>query len=116
MIRFQQVASFAIVAAVVSCAPLHAQDKSLVEKGAKLYVAQKCALCHSFEGKGNAKGALDGVGSKLKPEEIREWLVHPAEMTAKTKAARKPAMKAYASLNKEDLDALVAYVQSLKKK
>ena len=36
-------------------------------------------------------------------------------MTAKIKADRKPAMKAYASLPKEDLDALVAYLASLKK-
>jgi hypothetical protein len=36
-------------------------------------------------------------------------------MTAKTKATRKPEMKSY-NLPKEDLDALVAYLSSLKKK
>jgi cbb3-type cytochrome oxidase cytochrome c subunit len=35
-------------------------------------------------------------------------------MAAKTKAERKPPMKAYATLPKEELDALVAYLQSLK--
>jgi hypothetical protein len=35
-------------------------------------------------------------------------------MTAKTKSERKPAMKAY-TLPKDDLDALVAYLSSLKK-
>ena len=35
-------------------------------------------------------------------------------MTAKTKATRKPDMKSY-TLSKEDLDALIAYLQSLKK-
>lgn len=35
-------------------------------------------------------------------------------MTKKAKAERKPVMKAY-SLPKEDVDALVAYMQSLKK-
>jgi hypothetical protein len=35
-------------------------------------------------------------------------------MTAKTKAPRKPFMKSYPALDKGDLDALVAYMQSLK--
>lgn len=91
----------------------YAQDK--VEKGAKIYTEQKCNLCHSIAGKGNAKGSLDGVGSKLKEAEIREWIVDPKGMTAKTKAERKPFMKAYPGLAKEDVDALVAYMMSLKK-
>lgn len=41
---------------------------------------------------------------------------HTAEMTAAAKATRKPAMKAYANLPKADLDALVAYLASLKGK
>jgi hypothetical protein len=36
-------------------------------------------------------------------------------MTKKTKAERKPVMKSYEKLPKEDIDALVAYMQSLKK-
>jgi hypothetical protein len=36
-------------------------------------------------------------------------------MTAKTKAARKPVMKSYAHLSKDDVDGLVAYLQTLKK-
>ncbi len=92
-----------------------AQDK--VAKGAQVYADQKCSLCHSVAGKGNAKGSLDEIGSKLKEAEIREWLTDPAGMATKTKATRKPAMPAkYASLPKDDLDALVAYLASLKKK
>lgn len=34
----------------------------------------------------------------------------------KTRAERKPAMRAYPKLSKEDLDALVAFMSSLKKK
>jgi mono/diheme cytochrome c family protein len=92
-----------------------AQDAK-VERGKKVYADQKCSMCHSIEGKGNAKGALDGVGSKLSADEIKQWIVDPKTMTEKTKAARKPPMKAYATLPAEDLDALVAYMQSLKKK
>ena len=84
------------------------------ERGMKVYADQKCSLCHAVAGKGNAKGALDAVGSKLTADEIRKWIVSPAEMTKVAKAERKPPMKAYASLSKEDLDALVAYMLSLK--
>ena len=107
-----------IVSAVVLAAfaaPAAAQDAAA--KGAKVFADQKCSLCHAIAGKGNAKGALDDVGSKLKAEEIREWILEPVAMTAKAKAERKPAMQAkYKTLPKEDLDALVTYLASLKKK
>lgn len=83
-------------------------------KGEKVYADQKCSLCHSIAGKGNAKGPLDGVGSKLSADEIRAWIVDAKAMTAKTKAPRKPEMKQY-TLPKDDVDALVAYLSSLKK-
>lgn len=92
-----------------------AQDKALIERGTKVYVDQKCSVCHAIGGKGNAKGPLDSVGLRLSADEVREWMIHPAEMTKKTKAERKPLMPAYPKLNKEDLDALVAYMLSLKK-
>ena len=85
-------------------------------KGAKVYADQKCSICHSIAGKGNAKGPLDEVGSKLSTADIHEWIVDPAAAATKHKATRKPAMPAkYASLPKDDLDALVAYLASLKK-
>lgn len=96
---------------LLSSSPAAAQD---VAKGAAVYAAQKCSICHAINGKGNAKGALDNVGATLSADEIRQWIVAAPEMTAKTKAARKPAMKAY-TLDKADLDALVAYLQTLKK-
>lgn len=83
-------------------------------KGEQIYVAQKCSLCHSIAGKGNPKGSLDNVGAKLTPDEIRQWIVDAKAMTAKTKAPRKPEMRTY-TLPKEEVDALVAYMSSLKK-
>lgn len=101
--------AFLSVASVVSVA---AQDQ--VAKGAKVYAEQKCSMCHSIAGKGNAKGLLDAVGSKLSGDDIRAWIVDAAGMTEKTKAARKPLMRNY-TLSKEDVDALVAYLSTLKK-
>jgi len=88
-----------------------AQD---TKKGEQLFADQKCTLCHSVGDKGNKKGALDGVAAKLKATEIREWITDAKGMTVKTKTTRKPDMKAY-SLPKEDVDALVAYLETLKK-
>lgn len=102
---------FAAVVVLGVASQVSAQDKA---KGEAVYAAQKCSLCHSVAGKGNAKGVLDDAGNKLKADEIRTWIVDPKTMTAKSGATRKPDMKAY-NLPKEDLDNLVAYVASLKK-
>ena len=56
------------------------------------------------------------MGSRLGADEIRAWMTTPKEMTEKTKATRKPPMKAYPNLSKENVDALVAYLQTQKKK
>ena len=105
--------SVMVLGVVASANPVYAQTH---ERGAKVYAEAKCSMCHSIAGKGNAKGSLDAVGSKLKADEIRQWIVDPTTMREKTKAERKPNMKAYASLPKEDIDALVAYLQTLKGK
>jgi mono/diheme cytochrome c family protein len=84
--------------------------------GEKLYAEQKCMMCHAINGKGNVKGPLDGVGSRLTADEVRQWITDPKAMTAKTKATRKPPMPAYPKLSKEQVEHVVAYMLSLKKK
>jgi mono/diheme cytochrome c family protein len=88
-----------------------AQDAA---RGEKVYVEQKCSVCHSVAGKGNQKGPLDSVGAKLSADDIRAWIVDAKGMTAKTKSTRKPDMRTY-SLPKEDVDGLVAYLSAMKK-
>lgn len=92
-----------------------AQAQGTASAGEKVYADQKCSLCHSVGDKGNKKGPLDDVGTKLSEADLRAWITDAKGMTVKTKAARKPEMKAYA-LPKGDVDALVAYLQTLKKK
>jgi mono/diheme cytochrome c family protein len=82
--------------------------------GAQVYAAQKCGMCHSVAGKGNPKGPLDDVGRRLTADDIRLWLTSPKEMAEKSKSVRKPPMKSFASLKSDDLDSLVAYLQTLK--
>ena len=87
-----------------------------VEHGKQVYTDTKCAVCHSIGSQGNKKGPLDDVGSKLSTADIRAWIMAAPEMATKTKADRKPPMKAYTDMPKEDLDDLVAFLQTLKKK
>ncbi len=95
-----------------------AQDAAQIEKGKGLFasVSPKCSMCHSIAGQGNAKNPLDGVGSKLSADDIKAWIRTPKEMAAKAKSEAKPPMSAYTTekLSDADLDALVAYLLSLK--
>lgn len=109
-----------MVRAVLFCAfgvlTLGAGDAAAAtpEEGARVFGVQKCSMCHSVAGKGNAKGALDDVGRRLTADDIRQWLTSPKEMAAKHQAERKPPMKSFATLPKDDIDALVAYLVTLK--
>ena len=87
----------------------------LVTAGLKVYEQQKCATCHQIAKRGNSRFPLDGVGSKLTPEQLRRWMTDTAEMEAalpRLPAIRMSEMKF--RLNARELDALVAYLASLK--
>jgi mono/diheme cytochrome c family protein len=74
-----------------------------VARGRAVYVAQRCRVCHSINGEGNARSPLDGVSSRLTEKEIRLWIVAPQEMNPAV------AKRGY-QLSEEDLNALVAYL------
>jgi mono/diheme cytochrome c family protein len=106
---------FAVITAMFClavAAAASAQDAAAA-RGQQLFSDQKCTLCHSIGDKGNKKGPLDGVARKLPADDIRSWISDAKGMIARTKPTRKPDMKAY-SLPKEDVDALVAYLMTLK--
>jgi len=104
--------ALAIAFTLAGATPASAQDAA---RGAEVYAAQKCSLCHAIAGKGKAANPLDGVGAKLSADDIKQWITHPKEMTAKAKSTKKPPMPAkYGSLPAADLDALVGYLASLK--
>ncbi len=93
----------ALIGAAIGLLPDGTEDH-----GKEVYAMQKCALCHSISGAGGKRLALDGVGSKLKPEDIRKWIRTPKEMKADS------TMKAYPNLPEKDLRDLVAYLMTLK--
>ena len=101
--------AFAAVVLCLSATFASAQD---VARGRQEFVDSKCQVCHLVGSEGNKKGpVLDGVGAKLTADEI----INAPEMAAKAKIDRKPPMKAYTDFPKDKVDALVAYLSSLKK-
>lgn len=83
-------------------------DPAKIERGVKVYAAQRCASCHSIDGQGNQRYPLDGVGSRLDRDAIRMWIVEPQKITP---GVRK---RGFTQLAADDLDALVTYILSLK--
>jgi len=103
-----------IIVALVAGLPgaARAQD---AKHGEQVYAAQKCSVCHSIAGKGGKSSPLDGVGAKLSADDIRQWIVDPVVMAKKSNSTKKPVMpKRYDKLPAAEIDALVAYMQSLK--
>jgi len=113
--RLLPVPALAFAFVLAGPGPAAAQDAAAIKRGQEVYAAQKCSLCHAIAGKGKASSPLDGVGAKLSAEDIKQWIVNPTEMTAKTKSTKKPPIpNKYGSLPAADIDALVAYLHSLK--
>ena len=84
--------------------------------GKKTFEDTKCVKCHGDDGKGDKDGKLSLVTgtAKLTAVDIRKWITSPAEMTAKLPRKPKEAMKKF-DMTDAQVDALVAFVQSLKK-
>jgi mono/diheme cytochrome c family protein len=111
--RFLIMTTLVIAVGFATAMPAAGQDA--VKKGQTVYTAQKCQVCHLIAGKGSKANPLDGVGGKLSADEIKQWITHPVEAAAKAKSTKKPPMPAkYGTLPAADIDALVAYMQSLK--
>lgn len=114
VVRVLTIGAVFLVSAATPALARDGQDAS-VEKGKAVYAAQKCSMCHGIGGVGGKSSPLDGVGTKLSAAEIRAWIVTPKEMEKKTKSTKKPPMPdRYSKLPAADLDALVAYMVSLK--
>ena len=102
------------------CWPAHPcfrrAQTAAVERGINCMPSPSVRCATPWPARATRKAFSTMSGAKLSADEIRQWLVDPAAMTVKANAERKPPMKSYASLPKGDLDALVAYLQTLKVK
>jgi ubiquinol-cytochrome c reductase cytochrome b subunit len=80
----------------------------LVARGSAIFEAQPCSGCHGDKGEGTSVApALIGVGQKYSPDQLSFLLHH---RTPKMIEGGMPRV----DLNKEDTDALVAYLRNLK--
>jgi mono/diheme cytochrome c family protein len=101
----------------LSVVSAQAPDAAKVALGKKTFEDTKCSKCHGQDGRSPKDPKLslvEGPITKLSAVDIRKWIVSPAEMTAKLPRKPKEAMKKF-DLTDPQIDALVAYVQSLKK-
>jgi cytochrome c553 len=101
-----------VTVAAVCCAGVAlAEDAAMIEKGKAVFDAAKpaCKACHNEK-----KNPLDNFGAAGTAEEAKAWLRTPKEMFKKT--GKKGMMPVYSEkkLSDEDLDALAAYLTSLK--
>jgi mono/diheme cytochrome c family protein len=103
-----------VLAVLISVAGLGAQDAKKVAAGKDLYQKYACEKCHQIAGKGSKISPLDGVASKMTAAEMKQWITDPDSMTAKL--AKKPAAKMKKiEMPEPEVDAIVAYLQTLKK-
>jgi mono/diheme cytochrome c family protein len=80
-----------------------------------VYAREKCATCHQIARQGNSRFPLDGVASRLSTADLRRWITDTAKM--EDALPRMPAVRMSARkyhLSPADLDALVAYLATLK--
>ncbi len=86
--------------------------------GRRVYEARKCATCHMISGEGNIRFKLDGVAARLSEADIRRWMTDTAAMERampKQPAVRMSEwLKTKRKISDADLNALVAYLSSLK--
>jgi cbb3-type cytochrome oxidase cytochrome c subunit len=110
------------VAVVVAGIGLIAQGSAkLAEAGKQLYEKHKCADCHTINNRGGRltkQFPMDDIGKKPATE-LRMWLTNPLEMEAKSEKSKTTKLKLSSKKYKftdPELDALVAYLQTLVKK
>ena len=82
--------------------------------GQKVYASQKCSICHSIA-KETRRDRSTSSAASPRQRKLRQWIVNAKEMAAKHKATRDPAMKDFSQLPAKDVDALVAYLSTLRK-
>src|SRR5438105_7442741 len=94
---------------------------NLVALGKEQYELQECYNCHKIGGKGSVKKrgpVLDNIGNLMKTEEMKEKLLNPRAWMAEgfEKEYNKKLMpdKYKELMSDQEIDALVAYLSTLK--
>lgn len=89
-------------------------DAALLARGREVVLANDCLRCHSIAGEGSPRNPLDGVGARLSETELLQLAVADAAVQDDLGRRAIAAKRAYAELPQEELEAMVAYLASLK--
>lgn len=102
------IAAAVITGAMLGSAGMATADQAQIAAGEKVYGKSRCAACHTIHGKGGKSGGdLSAVGAKRDAEWLKTFMVDPKSLMPKSKH---PKFRG----SEEELQALVAYMESLK--
>mgnify|MGYP001809725156 CR=1 FL=1 len=87
---------------------------ALLARGRAVLEANDCLMCHSIAGEGSPRSPLDGVGSRLSETEILHFAIADESVQDELSPRAIKAKRDYAELPQEDLQAMTAYLASLK--
>jgi mono/diheme cytochrome c family protein len=100
--------------AAPAASPAASAANDPVVEGRRVYERQNCARCHAIGGEGNRRNPLDGVGARLSAAEARDWIIGGEALKDDMSPSAFRAKQRYAELPTAEIDALVAYMLSLK--
>jgi mono/diheme cytochrome c family protein len=89
-------------------------DPEIAARGRALFDELGCARCHAAEGRGNPRSPLDGIGGRRPLESIRARTVAAPEVADELPRSAVRAKQPFGALSEEELDALTAYLSSLR--
>jgi hypothetical protein len=84
------------------------------DAGMQSFELHKCQACHSIAGIGNPRYPLDGVGSQLSPQELRDWITGTGVAGEKLPATIRKRKARYLGLGEGEMQQLVQYLSRLK--
>ena len=95
-------------------APGDGQSQSIVARGREVYAQQNCAACHSIAGEGSPRAPLDDVGERHHAADLRAWITGTGAAVDVLAPATVRRKQRYQNVPAGDLDALIAYLSTLK--
>jgi len=95
-------------------APTEEAEAIISTRGADLFAHHNCTSCHAIAGRGNPRYPLDDTGEYWTEDELRHWVVGTGEVTAHLSDVVRRRKQGYLNLPEEDLQALVAYLSTLR--
>ena len=102
-------------ASALAAPPAAAQDAAQIKRGRRSTPRRSASSAMPSPARATRRIRSTASARSCRADDIKQWITHPTEMAAKAKSTKKPPMPAkYGSLPAADLDALVAYMQSLK--